>query len=182
MRLIDDAIRAVNSNSVELSVTVQKLVRVADLTRKFRLALKDNNNSEAGDVMRQLHSNSELGDIVRNTVLGEISAVSIDLEEQMACAKVRKYLDPGTTEYPAGELPSPNAVAVFSLKRNGDLDLRGLGLSPAMLEDCCINSESVEELFSLLMKELFAQSNCGREAWDFDEELGGSRWEECVCK
>ena len=41
--------------------------------------------------------------------------------------------------------------------RNGDLDLRGLGLSPAMLEDCCINSESLEELFSLLMKELVSQ-------------------------
>ena len=34
--------------------------------------------------------------------------------------------------------------------RTGDLDRRGLGLSPAMLEDCCINAESLEELFGLL--------------------------------
>jgi len=42
-------------------------------------------------------------------------------------------------------------------KRSGDLDRRGLGLSPALLEELCIGSHSLEELFGMLVIELGVQ-------------------------
>eukprot|EP00658_Telonema_sp_P-2_P020321 TRINITY_DN18039_c0_g1_i1.p1 TRINITY_DN18039_c0_g1~~TRINITY_DN18039_c0_g1_i1.p1 ORF type:complete len:878 (-),score=211.05 TRINITY_DN18039_c0_g1_i1:151-2784(-) len=42
-------------------------------------------------------------------------------------------------------------------RRQDDLDTRGLGLSPAMLEDCCINAECLQDLFDLLSRELADQ-------------------------
>jgi len=41
--------------------------------------------------------------------------------------------------------------------REGDLDKRGLGLSPAMLEAICVESETLQGVFELLVKELLSQ-------------------------
>merc|ERR1719433_1332092 len=42
-------------------------------------------------------------------------------------------------------------------QRVGELDRRGLGLSPALLEELCIGSHSLEELFAMLVAELNVQ-------------------------
>ena len=41
--------------------------------------------------------------------------------------------------------------------RSGDLDRRSLGLSPAMLEELCLESHSLHELFEGLASELVVQ-------------------------
>jgi hypothetical protein len=41
--------------------------------------------------------------------------------------------------------------------RKDDLDKRGLGLSPAMLESICIEAETIQDLFELLVKEIMSQ-------------------------
>lgn len=42
--------------------------------------------------------------------------------------------------------------------RSGDLDRRGLGLSPALLEEQCLESHTLQDLFGALVEELQAQS------------------------
>jgi len=53
---------------------------------------------------------------------------------------------------------------VLHANRTGDLDRRGLGLSPALLEELCMESQTLEQLFRLLTQELENQ-------WGKAEEL-----------